>query len=112
MKFMKENRKKEQYFIDRDGKCHKFKGDDSDIISIHYEIAHSLYPDAKNPDNILMNLGWILVGSSVYSSPIIHKKPTQAQINKLYDLNLFDRLCFLHKNSYSNYKKYGILCDD
>lgn len=108
---MKEDRKKEQYWIDTVGKCHKFKGDDKDVISIHYEIAKSIYPDSDKPDDVLMNLGWILVGSSVYSCPIIHKKPTQAQINKLYALDLYDRLCFLHNNSYPNFAKFGILCN-
>ena len=86
--YMKEDRKKEQYFIDREGKCHKFKGDDEDIVSIHSEIARKLYPEAEHTGNVLMNLGWVLVGSSVYSTPIIHKKPSQAQINKLNDLKL------------------------
>lgn len=103
--------KKNQYFIDTFGKCHKYKGNDKDIVSIHYAIAKQIYPDAKNPDDVLMNLGWVMIGSSVYSTPIIHKKPTQDQINKLQDLGLLDRLCFLHNNSYPNYMKYGILCD-
>lgn len=109
---MKTNRKKEQYWIDLYGKCHKFKGNDEDIVSIHYEIAKLIYPNSNTPDDILMNLGWVLVGSSVYSCPIIHKKPTQAQINRLDKLNLLDRLCFLHNNSYPNYLKYGAIIED
>lgn len=108
---MKKNKKKEQYWIDTFGKCHRFKGNAENVISIHYEIAHTIYPDAEYPDSVLMSLGWILVGSSVYNCPIIHKKPTQAQERKLYDLDLYDSLCFLYKNSYPNYVRYGALCD-
>lgn len=107
---MKENRKENQYFIDTIGKVHKFKGDDEDIISIHYEIAHKLYPNSERPDDLLMKLGWIMVGSSCYHQPIIHCKPTNAQLNKLFDLKLYDKLCFLYKGEYPNFKKYGILC--
>lgn len=105
----KENRKKYQFYIDRKGKVHKYAGNTDDVISIHYQIAHKIYPKEERPEDRLLNEGWVLCGSSVYNCPIIHKKPTQAQIDKLFDLELFDRLCFLHDNSYPNYKKYGIL---
>lgn len=109
---MDEDRINKQYFIDTDGKCYKYDGDDEEIVSIHYEIAHRLFPNAKSPDDVLMNLGWVMVGSSCYHTPIIHKKPTQAQINKLYELNLYYRLCRLYKDSYPNYVKYGDLWSD
>lgn len=103
-----------QYYIDRSGKIHKLDINNidykiDDIVSFHYEIAKQIYPDVKSPDDVLMNLGWVMVGSCVYSIPIIHKKPTQAQLNKLDKLGLYDRLCFLHDGYYPNYKKYGIL---
>jgi len=100
-----ENRKKEQYFIDTNGKCHKFKGNAEDVVSIHYQIAIKLYPDTRRPDDILMNLGWILMGSSVYSAPIIHKEPTQSQINKLDSLGEFRRLTILKDGFYVLYSK-------
>lgn len=113
MKTEKEDRRKEQYFIDRDGRCHKFKGKGiNDIVSVHYEIAKSLYPHLDSPDDALMKMGWVMIGSSVYNSPIIDKKPSQAQINKLHALGLYSRLCFLHNGSYPNYEKYSTLCED
>ncbi len=103
-------RAKTQYFIDRRGKVHKYKGDmEREMVSVHYQIAHALYPDSERPVDILMNLGWIMVGSSCYHAPIIHKKPTQAQINKLDSLGLYLRLTFLHDGRYVNYDKYQIL---
>lgn len=105
----RENRKANQFFIDPTGKSHKFKGDSEDITSLHYEIAHILYPNEEQPKDRLMKDGWVLVGSTVYNCPIIHKKPTQAQIDKLHDLKLLGRLCFLYNNYYPNYIKYGAL---
>lgn len=109
---MNNKRNQSKYWIDTTGKCHKFKGNSDDIISIHYQIAKKIYPESDNPDDVLMNLGWVMVGSSCYHCPIIHKNPTQSQINTLNDLDLFDRLCFLHNGYYENYKKYGILLSD
>lgn len=104
-------RQKNEYWIDRLGKIHRFNGDLSEeYASLHSEIAGLLYPESNRPTDILMNLGWIMVGSTVYSHPIIHKKPTQAQINACYDLNLYKRLTFLHDGYYVPYDKYQILC--
>ena len=50
-----------------------------------------------------MNLGWVLVGSSCYHSPIINKRPTQSQINSLDQLGLLDKLCILDNGYYINY---------
>ncbi len=101
-----ENRRKEQFWIDRNGKSYKYKGKDVDeIASLHGVIATDLYPDSNRPTDILMNLGWVMVGSTVYSCPIIHKEPTQAQINALDKLGEFNRLCILENNSYPNYAK-------
>lgn len=103
---------RDQFFIDREGRSHKFKGNVENVVSIHYEIAKKIYPNADHPDDLLMDMGWILMGSSVYSSPIIHKKPTNKQIAKLERLGMYDRLCFLHDRSYPNYAKYGILAEE
>ena len=96
-----------QYFIDPDGIVHKYKGnrDATEIISLHHEIADMLFGHLKINDCVtyMMDLGWILVGSSCYSCPIIHKYPSQAQINTLYDLNLYHRLTFLHNDHYPNF---------
>jgi len=100
---IKENsiRVEKQYYIDLKGRIHKYKGDLSeDIISIHLLIADNLFPDVIDPDDYIMDLGWILIGSSVYNSPIIHKKPTQKQIDTLFDLGLLKRLCIKDGNYY------------
>jgi hypothetical protein len=101
-----ENRRKEQYWIDTVGKIHRYKGKDiEDVVSIHGTIARELYPDSNRPTDVLMNLGWIMMGSTVYSHPIIHKEPTQSQINKLDKLNEYKRLCILENDFYVNYDK-------
>jgi len=104
-------RKQKEYWIDRFGKIHKFKGDLSkEYASLHSEIATQLYPESNRPTDILMNLGWIMVGSTVYSHPIIHKVPSQAQINKLDKLGLYKWLTFKHNGYYINYNDNQSLC--
>lgn len=104
-------RKQKEYWIDRSGKTHKFKGDLSEeYASFHGEIASQLYPESNRPTDILMNLGWVMVGSTVYSHPIIHKAPSQAQINKLYELDLYKWLTFQHNGYYINYNDNQSLC--
>lgn len=105
MKNRHDERLENQYFIDSTGTEHKFLGDAENTVSIHYEIARSIYPDDDRPDDKLMELGWILMGSSVYSSPIIHKEPTQAQIDTLHNKGLLKRLCILNNGFYLNYLK-------
>ena len=106
------NRQKNEFFIDRYGKVIKYTGDlDRDICSIHSEIASQIYPDAKYPSDVLMKRGWVMVGSSVYSTPIINIKPTQSQLNTIDKLGLYDRLHFSHEGFYVSWQKYGILCD-
>lgn len=103
---IKENRirVKKEFFIDPEGKIHKYKGDLSiEIVSIHSEIASVFYPESNRPTDVLLNIGWCMVGSTVYAVPIMNKKPTQQQINKLYELGLYKRLCVLFNNSYPNY---------
>ena len=105
-----------QFFIDREGVVHKYTGrKDVEIISIHYKIAEKLFPEISfpdSPDDHVMDLGWVMCGSSVYECSIIHKKPSTAQLDKLKELGLYKRFCFLYKNEYPNYDKYGALCDD
>ena len=107
------DRVNEEYFIDPFGKIYKYKGDDDleEIISLHYEIAAEIYPNEKYPDDKLMKLGWLQIGSSCYNSPIMHKLPTQAQINTM-DLQgeRLDRLCILIDGYYVKFKdldEYG-----
>ena len=104
------NRKENQYYIDRRGKCHKYNKNIEDIVSVHYQIASKLYPDARNPDDVLMKLGWVMIGSSCYIHPIIRRKPTQSQINTLDRIGEYEKLTFLHEGHYINYYKYQILC--
>lgn len=97
-----------EFWIDRTGKCHKFTGDLSEqYTSFHSEIAQNLYPDSNRPTDILMGLGWILVGSTVYHHPIIDKKPSQAQINKLSELDLYKTLTILDNGYYVYYSDYN-----
>ena len=59
-------RKQKEYWIDRSGKIHKFKGDLSkEYASLHSEIATQLYPESNRPTVILMNLDWKKVENSV-----------------------------------------------
>lgn len=104
-------RKQKEYWIDRSGKIHKFKGDlGCEYASLHSEIASRFYPESNRPTDILMNLGWIMVGSTVYSHPIIHKKPSQAQIDTLFELGLYKWLTFNHNGYYIKYDENQSLC--
>jgi len=114
-------RKKTQFFIDRNGKKKTFKGDlKKEVISMHSYIAAQYFPDLDYPkDYILKKLGWILVGSTVYSCPITYRKPSEKQIETLKKLKIFHRLIFPYegdnpnlKGMMPNYEKYGILCPD
>ena len=88
-------RRQKQYWIDRLGEIHKFEGDLSlEYTSLHNEIAAQFYPESNRPTDILMDLGWVMVGSVVHPRPIIHKEPSQAQINKLFELDLYQWLIF------------------
>lgn len=83
-----------QFYIDRHGKVHKYLGDMyEEVVSIHSEIAYSLYPDMRDPAKYLMECGWILVGSSVYNCPIIDQEPSDAQLDTLEKLGLYERCC-------------------
>lgn len=105
-------RLEEQYWIDRRGKVYKYDGDLSEeIVSFHSEIAAQIYPDAERPDDILLKLGWVKVGATGYERPIIDKKPTQAQLDRLERLGLLRSLLFLYERRYLSYDKYFVLCD-
>ena len=109
---MERNRIKDQFFIDRKGKCHYYKGSDNidDIASLHAEIARGLFPSANNPEDMMMYRGWILVGSTCYTDPIIYIKATQAQINRLDRLDMYTKSIFPYNNYYINYEKnYNLL---
>lgn len=96
-----------QYWIDRIGHVHKYKGEvDIDIVSLHSEIAWQLFPDLNDPKTKLVKNGWIQVGSVVFACPIISKKPSQSQINTLDRLGLYDKLLINYNDKYINYDKY------
>lgn len=94
----------QQYYIDTLGNEHKYLGCVTDeIISMHFEIAKSIYPNIDYPDDKLMELGWIKIGCSAHHTPMIDIEPTQAQINKMDKLNL---LKFLEIKTNGVYKKW------
>jgi len=104
-----------QYYIDTEGKERRWKGTEREAedgyTSLHFGIAEQEFPDIEYPDDYIMDkLGWVMMGSSCYHSPIIHKPPTQAQIDKLFDIGKLKWLCFKHKDSYPNWEKYKVLC--
>ncbi len=73
-----------EIWIDRNGKIHKWvDGDDPDIVSLHHEIAHKMFPKLEYPVEYLMKLGWVRVSS--IGGFISSKEPTQSQINALFD---------------------------
>lgn len=103
--------KEKQYWIDIRGKVHKYQGKlNNSIISMHTEIAFEVIPkmfkEVSPTTDFLFNLGWVMVGSSVYHSPITHLLPTQSQINTLYKLELYKYLRILHNGYYIYFKDY------
>ena len=89
-------------WIDPSGKIYECP---EGVLSPHYAVAESLLPHHEYPDDALMKLGWVKVGSSVYSRPIIDRPPTQAQINTLSELYLLSRLLVNNGTSYINYSQ-------
>jgi hypothetical protein len=79
------------FWIDPDGKIQKWDKtwrNLGDYSSVHYAIARRMLPKVKfpkSPDDVLLTLGWIIIGSASGGN-LIRKYPTQAQINTLYDL--------------------------
>lgn len=101
---MNSERVDNEFWIDRSGKVHKYKGDLSEtIISFHHEIAQVLFPQSTRPTDALFNLGWCAVGSVVYNIPIMHKEPSQAQLNTLDELGWLNRLNILDNGYYVRY---------
>ena len=101
-----------QFYIDRAGRIQKYQGDmNAEVVSMHYEIAHTHFPDCKYPnspdDLVLMKLGWILCGSSVYGHPIIYKKPTLNQLKTLKTISsLYDKLTIEDKGFFMPYQEW------
>jgi len=83
-----------QYYIDTYGKVVKIKNNQTDeIVSIHYAIAKENFPELEYPEDFVMEkLGWIKIGSLGGPPVSIKKEPTQAQINKLDILGLYNML--------------------
>jgi len=102
----KQNRIKDQYYIDRYGKCHYYTGDDiENVTSVHYQIAHKIYPKDKYPEDNLKKLGWITIGSTSYHNPVIYKEPSQSQINKLENLGILEDLLIKDGDYLVNYNR-------
>ena len=99
-----EERVNKEYYIDNRGKVHKYNGDlNCEIISFHRLISKNLFPDIEHADDYVRKIGYVLVGSNVYSCPICDRVPTQSQINRLDSLGLLKRLCVLNNGYYHNY---------
>ena len=47
---------------------------------------YNLFPNNPNPEKYVESIGWIKVGSTIYSSPVTYVAPNESQINTLYDL--------------------------
>lgn len=116
-----ESRIKNEFFIDRLGKRIGFSGDiEEEIISMHYAIAKLCFPELEYPgDYVLKQLGWVMVGSSVYKCPVTYKKLSEEQVAALKKLNIFHRLIFEYRGDNTDimgymleYEKYCALCDD
>ena len=84
-----ETRRIKQYLIDREGKIHKYKGTEWKS-SLHDAIAGELFPGVPLPGDLVNKLGWVVVGNSKWVNPVCRKNLTQAQINTLDRLRLFD----------------------
>lgn len=100
-------RKDSQYFIDRLGNIIRLPQEKCsyiiDIGSVHYEIANYYYPELKYPDDYVMNLGWVLVGSSVYSVPYSLKVPSSRQVRTLKSLKMADRFFLMGERKLVKY---------
>ena len=102
-----QKRIEKEFWVSTQGDIYKFDGDLSgEYISLHSEIARQLFPDPKHPKDTLFHLGWVMVGSVVYDCPVIDKPPTQAQINVLNDIGVYEWLIIFHNGSYMNYSEY------
>jgi len=100
-------RRENEFFIDRRGKIHRYKGElNEEILSMHTEIARGLLPGNKRPQDVLMDLGWVMIGSVVYSHPIVHQPLSQSQINKLEELGKLKWLHALYQEHYIKYEDY------
>jgi len=100
-------RQQKEFFIDRDGNIIRYTGDMyEEIISMHNEIAAQVFPNDQYAEDKLMKLGYVMVGSTVYTSPIIEIKPSYKQIKTLINNNLYNRFCILMNGYYVNYEEY------
>ena len=88
---LEKERVEKEYFIDTNGKIHKWKGSLKELheyCSTHWLIASKIMGnESRNVDDCLFNLGWIKVGSACGNFLQIKNEPTQAQINTLFDLD-------------------------
>lgn len=85
---------------------------DEDIISYHYAIARQVLPNNRDAETQLMSEGWVMIGSTVYNTPIARKRPTALQERTLINLDLYDRFCVLHRGYYLNYKENYAIFED
>lgn len=81
----------QEYWVDRYGKKITYtpeEGEDlSEIISMHDEILRQMFGFSTTitREEAGRSFGWVLVGSCCYCHPLALSKPTQDQINTLFD---------------------------
>jgi len=90
------DRVEKEYFIDPNGKIHKWKGSLRELYewcSTHALIAHTITGmESGAAKDYLVKLNWIIVGSACGNFLQIENEPTQAQINTLFDLD-YHHIC-------------------
>lgn len=92
-----------EFFVDRRGRCVKYQPhyeydeagtvlwlDREDkpyyLTSLHAEIGRQVLGDELHGSYTLQNEGWVVVGECGYSFPFCKRKPTQSQIDTMFDL--------------------------
>lgn len=93
---IEKERVEKEYFIDPNGKIHKWKGSLKELhewCSTHALIAHTITGiESGAAKDYLVKLNWLMVGSACGNFLQIENEPTQAQINTLFDLG-YHHIC-------------------
>ena len=123
-----ENRINNQYFIDPYGEVIKYKPteekiENKDICSIHCNLAkqiliemsgNSNYSPFSSEKSLLLRMGYVIVGSLGNELPFCTREPTQAQIDKLFELGYIFSKTYPHTDEFNRittafyFKKYKI----
>ena len=73
--------------LDRNGYIHNYNYENGEPISVHHEIAQLILPNEEYPLDVLIDRGWVVLGSR-FKSAYSGKSPNNLQRNTLYDLNI------------------------